>query len=109
MGGFDPQDSHRNHPEGAVAGGALVVAGRQAAVLFAAIDQPLDLVAPPIEGAVEGASAVLRAQAGNGVADTPLPAVGPVPPAGIALVAHHPSGTQAGPSPASTAHCPLLQ
>ena len=39
---FDPEDSHRDRPEGAVAVSALVVAGGEAAELLAAVDEALN-------------------------------------------------------------------
>src|SRR6266571_9529670 len=87
MSMFEPEHSHRNRPEGAVARGALVVAGGQAAVLLAAVDQPLDAVAQAVQRPVERPAAALGAQAWDRVADPPPAAVGPPRPAGVALVA----------------------
>src|SRR5690349_7242096 len=52
MGISDPEDYHRNRPEGAVALGALVVARGQRPELLAAGDQPLDPVAQAVRRAV---------------------------------------------------------
>src|SRR5919199_6517528 len=109
MGACDPEHNHRNQPEGAVAGGALVVAGGQGAELLAAVDQPLDPVAQPVHGAVEAAAAALRPQPRDGVADTTPPTVGPPRAAGVALVAHHPRGAQPRPPAPGAAHGALLQ
>src|SRR5262245_45610044 len=98
MASFDPEDSHRNRPEGVVALGALVVAGGQAAVLLAATDQPLDLVASSIDRAVEGAGAVLGAQLRDGMADPPAAAVGPMAAARIPLITDHAPRAQARPA-----------
>src|SRR4051794_33656060 len=106
---MDPEHSERNKPEGAVALGALVVAGRQAAVLLAAIDQPLDPVALPVHGAVEGPAAPLVAQAGESVTNAPPPTVAAPSPPGIRLVADHPLGAYARPAAAPAAHGALLQ
>src|SRR5688500_11137874 len=108
MGGFDPQDSHRNRPQGAVAGGALVVAGGEAAVLLTAADQPLHPITPAVAGAVEGAGTLFGAQLGAGGADAAPPAVRPPGTPGVALVAHHPVRAQAGPTPAGPSHRALL-
>ncbi len=53
MSSFDPEDSHRNPPQDAVAGGAFVIVGGQAA--------------QPIDGPVEGAGVAPGTQAGGGV------------------------------------------
>ena len=71
----EPEDSHRNRPEGPVASGTLVVAGGEAAVLLAAGDEVLHAVAAPVDGAVERPAAVLVASARDGVADAPAPTV----------------------------------
>src|ERR687883_52612 len=74
MGLSDPEDNHRNHPEGPVALGALVVAGGQAAELLAAGDQPLHPVAQAVRRTVEAAAPALGPQPGDGVAGGPPPA-----------------------------------
>src|SRR5215218_9513276 len=89
MGISDPEDNHRNHPEGAVALGALVVARGQGAELLAAGDQPLDPVAQPVRRAVEAASPALGPQPRDGVADAAPAAVGAPCAPGVAAVAHH--------------------
>src|SRR5918997_6171622 len=109
MGVSDPEDYHRNDPEGTVALGALVVAGGQAAELLAAGDQPLDPVAQPIHGAVEAAAPALRPQPRDGVADAAPAAVGPPCAPGVALVAHHAPGAPPRPAAAGAAHRALLQ
>src|ERR671938_329025 len=92
MGISDPEDNHRNHPEGAVALGALVVAGGQTAELLAAGDQPLHPVAQPVRRAVEAAAPALGPQPGDGVADAAPPAVGAPCAPGVAPVAHYAPG-----------------
>src|SRR5919199_239868 len=109
MGACDPEHNHRNQPEGAVAGGALVVAGGQGAELLAAVDQPLDPVAQPVHGAVEAAAAALRPQPGDGVADAAPSAVGAPRPPGVAPVAYHPTRAQTRPAAAGAPHRALLQ
>src|SRR5919202_1104262 len=94
----DPEHNHRDQPEGAVAGGALLVARGQGAELLAAVDQPLDPVARPVHGAVEAAAPALRPQPRDGVAEAAPVAVGPPRPAGVAPVTHHAPG--APPRPA---------
>src|SRR5215213_2167553 len=109
MGIPDPEDYHRNQPEGAVAGGALVVAGGQAAELLAAVDHPLHAVAQAVRCAVEGAAPALRPQPRDGVADAAPAAVGAPRPPGVAPVAHHAPGTPPRPTPAGAPHRALLQ
>src|SRR5215216_2782837 len=109
MGIPDPEDYHRNQPEGAVAGGALVVAGGQGAELLAAVDQPLDAVAQPVHGAVEGASPALGSQPGDGIADAAPAAVGAPRAPGVAPVAHHARGAHPRPATAGAADRALLQ
>src|SRR5829696_360236 len=103
MGVSDPEDNHRQHPEGAVGLGALVVAGGQAAALLAAVDQPLDPVAQAVRRAVEAAAPALRPQPGDGVADAAPAAVGPPRAPGVAPVAHHPTRALPRPTPAGAA------
>src|ERR671932_544899 len=105
----DPEDKHRNHPEGAVAVGALVVAGGQAAELLAAGDQPLDPVAQPVRRTVEAATPALRPQPGDGVAEAAPPAGGAPRPPGVAPVAHYAPGAPPRPAPAGAADRALLQ
>src|SRR5919202_3119842 len=105
----DPEDYHRNHPEGAVALGALVVAGGQAAALLAAGDQPLDPVAQPVRRTVEAAATALRPQPGDGVAEAAPPAVGAPCAPGVAPVAHYAPGAPPRPAPAGAADRALLQ
>src|SRR5918912_2480733 len=100
MGISDPEDKHRNHPEGAVALGALVVAGGQAAELLAAGDQPLHPVAQAVRPAVEGTAPALGPQPGDGVADAAPPAVGAPCAPGVAPGAHYAPGAPPPPAPA---------
>src|SRR5437764_6929032 len=109
MGISDPEDRHRNHPEGAVALGALVVAGGQAPDLLAAVAQPLDPVAQAVRGAVKGAGRALRPQQRAGVADAAPPAVGAQRAPGVAPVAHQPTRALPRPTPAGAADRALLQ
>jgi hypothetical protein len=60
----EPDDSHRNRPEGAVTRGRFVVAGGEAAELLAAGDEVLDQMAAAIDGTIERPGAVLVASAG---------------------------------------------
>src|SRR5215212_1160812 len=98
MVGFEPEDSAGNHPQGAVALGALVVAGGEGAELLAAADEALDPVALTVKGAVEGTGAVFGAQFGDRVADAAAATVGPMGPPGVPFVAHDPSRSQARPA-----------
>src|SRR3954454_179232 len=109
MSRLEPKHSHRNRPEGLVAGRALVVAGGEAAVLLAASDQVLHAMAEAVDGAVERPGAVLVAAARDGVADATAPAVGAPRPAGVALVPDDPIGADAGAPPAGPSDRPLLQ
>src|SRR4051794_7544985 len=106
---LDPQDSHRNGPEGLVAGRPLVVADGQAAVLLAAGDEVLDHMASAVDGAVERPGAVLVAAAWDGVTDAAPPAVGAPGPAGVALVARDPIRPDARAAPAGPSDGALLQ
>ncbi len=76
----DPENSHRNRPEGLVAGRALVVAGGEAAELLAAVEQALHPVAQPVSGAVERPAPPLGAEAGQRVANAPPATVAAPPP-----------------------------
>src|SRR5215210_7077391 len=109
MSVLDPENNHRNDPEGAEALGALVVAGGQGAELLAAVDQPLGEVAAAVGGAVERAAAALGPQARDGLADASPPAVGAVFTAGVALVADHPLGADRRPTAAGTIDRALLE
>jgi hypothetical protein len=106
---LEPEQSHRNRPEGLVAGRALVVAGGQAAELLAAGDQVLDPVPPAVDGAVERPGAVLVTSAWDGVPDAAPSAVRAADPTGVALVARDPVRTDAGSAPAGAPDRPLLQ
>src|SRR2546423_12002559 len=106
---FDPQDSERNQPQGAVALGALVVAGGQAAVLLAASDPVLHPVAPAVDRAVERAGPALIAPPRDGVPAAAPPTVGAPDTASIALVASYPPRADAGAAPAGTPDPALLQ
>src|SRR5439155_21324494 len=108
MGMLEPEDSHRDRPEGAVALGALVVAGGQRAELLAAGDQVLDAVAQPVGRAVEGAAAALVAHAGDGIAEAAAAAVGAPRAPGVALVVHHPLRAHPRPAAAGAPHRPPL-
>src|ERR1051325_11555452 len=109
MGLPEPKNSHGNRPEGAIAGGALVVAGGEAAELLAAGDEVLDPVSSAVDGAVERPGAVLVASAWDGVADAAAPAVRTSGTPGVALVARDPVRTDAGSAPAGPPDRPLLQ
>src|SRR5438270_5671759 len=109
MSMMDPEHSERNQPEGAVAVGALVVAGGQAAVLLAAVDQPLDAVALPVHRAVKRPPAPFVAQARERIAQAPPPTVAAAGTPGVPLVAHYSLGPHARPSPARAPHGALLQ
>src|SRR5215211_5397941 len=109
MSSLDPEHSHRNHPQGAVALGALVVAGGQAAVLLAARDQVLDAVAQPVDGPVERPGPALVTAAWDGVPDAAPAAVGAAGPAGIPLVARDALRPHAGAAAAWPPDGPLLE
>src|SRR5581483_1230491 len=109
MSMLDPKDSERNDPQGAVALGARVVAGGQAAELLATGDEVLDAVAQPVHRPVERARAPRGAQPGDGVAAAAPAAVGAPPPAGGAFVTHYPLGADPRPAAARAAHRALLQ
>src|SRR5438105_8227044 len=83
---------------------ALLVAGGEAAVLLAAVDEPLHAVALPIGGAVEGPRAPLGLAAGDGDADAAPSQVGADGAAGVALVADQAAGPHPRPAAARAAH-----
>src|SRR6202035_4703567 len=89
MGMFDPENSERNQPEGAVAGRPLVVARGQAAKLLAAGKQVLHPMPQPVQRPVEGAAAPLVDAARDGDADAPSPARGPDGAATVRFIARH--------------------
>ena len=109
MSRFQPENNHCNDPEGAVTCGALIVASRQAAELLAAVDQALDAVAQAVERPVEGSSAALGRQPGDGVANAPPSTVPAAGAAGVPFVADHAAGATARPSPPGPPDRPLLQ
>src|SRR3989442_13746089 len=75
MVAFDPEESHRDRPEGAVALLGLVVAGGEGAELGAAVDAALDAGAQPVGRAVERAGPAVAGPPRGGVA-APAPAAG---------------------------------
>lgn len=95
---LEPEDSHDNHPGGVEGGGAFVVAGGEGAVLFAASDEVLDQVATTVGGAIEGASMILSAELGDGLADAASAQGHTLAAAGISFVAHGPIGPQPWPA-----------
>src|SRR5215212_3709916 len=106
---FDPEHCHRNYPEGAVALGALVVAGGQAAELLAATNQVLHAVAPPVVRPIEGAAPVLVGLARDGDPNAAAAARLADGPTAVALVAGHALGAHAWPPPAGPPHRALGQ
>src|SRR5205814_8960666 len=106
---FDPQHSHRNHPQGPVARGPLVVPRGQAAVLLAASDQVLHAVAQAVERPIERADPTLVTPSGDRVPQAAPPAVGAAGPAGVALVADHPTRPPARSARPGAADRALLQ
>src|SRR6185437_1678080 len=106
---FDPEDSERNQPQGAIAGGALVIAGGQTAELLAAGKQVLHPMAQPIQCPLEGAGARLVGLARDGDPNPALTADPADGPAAVALVAGDPSRTEARTAPTQTPHGALGQ
>src|SRR5436190_22605751 len=106
---MNPEQREGNQPQGSVTVRPLVVAGGQAAVLFAPISQPLHAIAQSVDGPVEATTVTLGPQVRDGVANAPPPTVAPVALAGVALVAHDPLGTHAGATPACAPHRPLFE
>src|SRR3954447_12126227 len=101
---FDPEHCHRNHPEGAVALGALVVAGGQGAELLAAGDQVLHAVAQPVERPIERAAAALVGLARDGRPDAAAAARLANGPTAVAFVAGYAPGPHPGPPPPGPPH-----
>src|SRR5215211_6704964 len=106
---FDPEHCHRNHPEGAVALGALVVAGGQAAELLAAGDQVLHPVALPVQRPIEGAASALVGLTRDGDPDAAAATRLADGPTAVALVAGHALGPHPGPPPTRPPHRALRQ
>src|SRR3954449_7357349 len=106
---LDPEHCHRNHPQGAVALAALVVAGGQTAELLATGDQVLHAVAPPVEPPIKRAAPVLVGLARDGEPDATAAARLTDGPTAVALIAGHPLGTHSWPPPARTPHRALGQ
>src|SRR5918999_1409300 len=106
---FDPEDNERNHPQGAVALAALVVAGGQAAELLAAGDQVLHAVAQAVARPIEGAAAALVGLARDGDPDPAAAARVADGPTAVALVADHAYGAHPWPPAARTPHRALGQ
>src|SRR5215208_1291144 len=109
MSMMDPEHNERNHPEGAVAFGALVVAGGQGAELLAAADQVLHAVAPPVERPIKRAAAALGSLARDGDPDAAPAARLADGPTAVAFVAGHPLGAHARPPAAGPPHRALRQ
>ena len=91
-----PEQNRGDDPEGAVALGALVVAGGQAAELLAAGDQRSPPDGAAGKRAVEGPARGSRWPCADGVADTSPPAVLADGPTAVAFVPGHPAGAHAG-------------
>src|SRR4051794_15413853 len=106
---FDPEHCHRNHPQGAVALGALVVAGGQGAELLAAADPVLHAVAPPVEFPIKRAAAALVGLARDGDPDAATAARLADGPTAVALIAGHALGPHARPPGAGPPHRALGQ
>src|SRR3954452_17395428 len=106
---FDPEHCHRNHPKGAVALGALVVAGGQGAELLAAADPVLHAVAPPVERPIKWAAAALVGLARDGRPDAAAAARLANGPTAVAFVAAHAPGPHPGPPATGPPHRALGQ
>src|SRR5581483_11709409 len=104
-----PEQDGGDDPQGAVGVAALVVAGRQAAELLAAVDQPLHPVPEPVRGPIERAAAPLPPLARDGVADAPPPTVGPLPLPRVAFVSHYPIRPEPRTAAPRAPDRPLLQ
>ncbi len=85
----------------------LFIARGQAPPLLEPIDQPLHLVPFSVDRAVEWPATALVGLAGDRDADAASPQVRPDLPAAVALVAHDPLRTQAGPPAARPLDRPL--
>jgi hypothetical protein len=106
---FDPEDNHRNRPQGPVALGALLVAGGEAAILLAAVDQPLHALALPIPRPVKRPAPLLGAAPGDRV---PNPAPAAVLAQGAtakALISHGAARAHPGPPGPSPFDGPLAE
>jgi hypothetical protein len=74
-----------------VVDGALLIARRQPPELLAAIDEPLDAVAEPVQRAIEGARAAFIPLAWDRNADAMLAGILPYPPAAVAFILNDPA------------------
>src|SRR4051795_139678 len=106
---LDPEHNECNHPEGAVALGALVVAGGQGAELLAATDQVLHAVAPPVERPIKRAAAALVGLARDGRPDAAAATRLANGPTAVALIAGHAPGSHPGSPPSGPPHRALGQ
>src|SRR3712207_8508217 len=95
----EPEQDHADRDHGEVVGGALFVAGGDAAELLEAVDQALHPVAPPISGAAEAGPAALVALAGDHRPDVPPPQMAPGGRAAVALFPGRAPRPPAGPAP----------
>src|SRR3954447_6268724 len=96
----EPEADHADGQHGAIVDPALLVAGRDPAVLLQAVDQPLDPVPEPVRLAVEAGPAALALLGRDDRRDAAPPELPPGLRAAVGLVARHPPRAQARPAPA---------
>jgi len=99
----EPDDGHGDDPQGAVLLATFVVAGSEGAEVLGPGKGVLDRVAQAVGGAVEGATTVLGALVGDGVANAVTAAQRANGPAVVPLVAHNPVRAYPWSSPAGPA------
>src|SRR3954469_19237367 len=95
----EPEADHADGQHGAIVDPALLVAGRDPAVLLQAVDQPLDPVPEPVRLAVEAGPAALALLGRDDRRDAATPELPPGLRTAVGLVARHPPGPQARPAP----------
>jgi hypothetical protein len=89
--------------------GALLIQGRDPAVLFEATDQALHLGARPVDDPIKGPRAALVPFAGHDAADPMLPQVTPDRPNAVGLIARRAPRAPFGPSAPWPLDCTLIQ
>jgi hypothetical protein len=106
---LQPEHDGCNEQHRMIVLGALLIPGRNPAILFEAIDQALHLVAQPVDSPIKRPRAALIPFAGNGEADPMLPQVTPDRPTAVGLIAHQAPRAPFGPATTGPFDRPLLQ
>src|SRR3954447_25184890 len=96
----EPEADHADGQHGAIVDPALLVAGRDPAVLLRAVDQPLDPVPEPVRLAVEAGPAAVALLGRDDRRDAAPPELPPGLRAAVGLVPRRPPRAQARSAPA---------